>query len=51
MHCHIRFEYAGNLNVGVEIFESVRKEFRIKKNVYPDTYVGRRGLKVARESF
>ena len=33
MHCYIRFEYAGNLNADVEIFESVRKEFRIKKYI------------------
>ena len=36
-HC-IRFEYAGNLDVDVEIFESEKKEFRIKKiYIYPDT--------------
>ena len=36
-HC-IRFEYAGNLDVDVEIFESEKKEFRIKYiYIYPDT--------------
>ena len=38
-HC-IRFEYAGNLDVDVEIFVSEKKEFRIKYiyiYIYPDT--------------
>ena len=40
-HC-IRFEYAGNLDVDVEIFESEKKEFRIIYiyiyiYIYPDT--------------
>ena len=50
-HC-IRFEYAGNLEVDVEIFESEKKEFRIKYiYIYISGYVWSRGRKVARESF
>ena len=34
----IRFEYAGNVDVDVEIFESEKKEFRIK-NIYIYIYI------------